>query len=62
MNVHKLELKSENLFTMFVFYTVKLVFKNITNEAETAPYDKRVNELLIKLSRLVETAPYDKTC
>ena len=42
---------------MFVLYTIKLVFKNITKEADTAPYDKDVNELLIKLTRLVETAP-----
>ena len=45
---------------MFVFYTIKLVFKNITKEADTAPDDKDDNELLIKLTRLVETAPYDK--
>ena len=39
---------------MFGLYTIKLVFKNITKEADTAPYDKDVHELLIKLTRLVD--------
>ena len=42
---------------MFVLYTIKLVLKNINNEAETTPHDKLANVLLIKLTRLVETAP-----